>query len=177
MNGRLLSMLGRKRLARRLTLGAFAVVTMSVVASALAPAPRPGHVRGLAPKEPARSGRAAPGPRRPAPVAAAELGRARNAAARFLAGYLSFIYGRGSARSVGAIAPALRLQLIRARAQVTPVERRRRPRVVAVTAAGRAPGVVLATALVADGGVATYALRITLRRDRSGWLASAVDGG
>jgi hypothetical protein len=110
-------------------------------------------------------------------VAAGELARARDAAARFLAGYVPFIYGRGSARSVDAIAPALRLQLMRARAQVTPVERRRRPRVVALTAVGRAPGVVLATALVEDGGVTTYALRITLREDRSGWLASAVDGG
>jgi hypothetical protein len=177
MTGRLLSIFGRTRVARRLMVVAFTVVTLSVVASALTPAPRPGHGRGLSPKEPTRSVQAPPGPRRPAPVPAGELARARDAAARFLAGYVPFIYGRGSARSVDAIAPALRLQLMRARAQVTPVERRRRPRVVALTAVGRAPGVVLATALVADGGVTTYALRITLREDRSGWLASAVDGG
>jgi hypothetical protein len=41
---------------------------------------------------------------------------------------------------------------------------------------GQAPNVVLATALVEDGGLTAYALRITLQEGRSGWLASAIDG-
>jgi hypothetical protein len=177
MTGRLLSMLGRTRLARRLIVAAFAVVTLSVVASALAPAPRPGRGTGPAPTEPTGSVHAPSRPQHPPPISAGAVKGARDAAARFLAGYLRFIYGRGSARAVDAMAPALRLQLTRTRAEVTPVERRRHPRVSSLTAVGQAPGIVLATALVADGGVATYALWITLREDRSGWLVSAVGGG
>jgi hypothetical protein len=63
------------------------------------------------------------------------------------------------------------------RAVVTPAERQRYPRVVSVSAVGRAPAVVLATALVADGGLTTYALRIRLRADRNGWMVSGVGGG
>jgi hypothetical protein len=34
-----------------------------------------------------------------------------------------------------------------------------------------------ATAFVADGGVTTYAVRITLRSGRDGWRVSSVAGG
>ena len=95
----------------------------------------------------------------------------------FLAGYLPFAYGRASAVPVRAVTPALARQLRRDRAQVTPVERRRRPRVFSLTALGRASGVVVATALIGDGGITSYAVRITLREARAGWLVSRVDEG
>ena len=76
-----------------------------------------------------------------------------------------------------AVTPALRRQLKRDHAQVTPVERRRRPRVVSLTALGQASGVVVATALVDDGGIANYAVRLTVRRTNRGWLVSHVGGG
>jgi len=98
-------------------------------------------------------------------------------ALRFLEGYLRLVYGRGSASSVAGATPGLRRRLARATALVTPAERRRHPQVVALEAFGRAPGVVVASALVADGGVTTYAVRITLRESRSGWLVTGVDGG
>jgi hypothetical protein len=60
---------------------------------------------------------------------------------------------------------------------VTPVERHRDPRAVSLTAVGQAPAVVLATAVVADGGVTAYALRMVLRSGRDGWLVSGVDSG
>ena len=81
------------------------------------------------------------------------------------------------ARSIDGVTPDLRRQLIRAPGLVTPVERHRHPRVVSLTAVGQAPAAVLATALVADGGVTAYALRMVLRSTRSGWLVSRVDGG
>jgi hypothetical protein len=46
-----------------------------------------------------------------------------------------------------------------------------------LTALGRASGVVIVTALVDDGGIANYAVRLTLRRTNRGWLVSRVDGG
>jgi hypothetical protein len=75
------------------------------------------------------------------------------------------------------VTPDLRRQLIRVRGLVTPVERHRDPSVVSLTAVGQAPAAVLASALVADGGVTAYSVRMTLRADRDGWLVSGVDGG
>ena len=69
----------------------------------------------------------------------------------------------------------MRLELSHARGLVTPAERGRHPRVVSLTAVEQAPGVVLATALVADGGVSAYALRIMLSASRNGWLVTGVD--
>jgi hypothetical protein len=90
---------------------------------------------------------------------------------------LPFAYGEASASSVRAATPALRRQLRGQRALVAPAERRRNPRVISLVAAGQERGVALATALVNDGGIANYAVRLTLGETRSRWLVSAVDGG
>lgn len=110
-------------------------------------------------------------------ISSGGLVSARRVAVRFLAGYLPFLYGRGSTRSIDAVTPGLRLQLSGMQSLVTPVERRRHPRVVSLSAVGQAPAEVLATALIADGGLTTYTLRITLRSGPVGWLVSAVDNG
>ena len=177
MTGRLIAALRRSsRTTRRVTLAALVLVALLIVASALAPSPHRAHRPVPPPAGPARTRRtpAAPGSRTISP---GRLVAARRVAGRFLAGYLPFLYGRGSARSIDGVTPDLRRQLIRAPGLVTPVERHRQPRVVSLTAIGQAPTAVLATALVADGGVTAYALRITLRSSRSGWLVSGVDGG
>ena len=116
------------------------------------------------------------GPDRPR-VPDAQVARARGVARTFLAGYLRFAYGRASAASVLALTPGLRRQLITERAQVPPVARRRRPRVVSLAAVGQGPGVAVAVALVDDGGITSYAVRLTVQRSRRGWLVSRVDGG
>jgi hypothetical protein len=46
-----------------------------------------------------------------------------------------------------------------------------------LTTLGQASGAVVATALIDDGGIANYALRLTVRRTSRGWLVSRVDGG
>jgi hypothetical protein len=71
----------------------------------------------------------------------------------------------------------MRLQLSRMWALVIPVERQRDPRVVSLSVVGQAAAGALMTALVADGGVTTYALRIVLSGGRSGWIVNSVDGG
>jgi hypothetical protein len=177
MIGRLVAALGRRsRTTRRLLLPAVALVVLLVVASALAPSPHPAHRPAAAPAVPARTRRTptAPGSRAISPGG---LGAARRVAARFLTGYLPFLYGRGSVRSIDGVTPGLRRRLIRVRGLVTPVERHRHPRVVSLTAVGQTPAAVVATGLIADGGVATYAVRMMLRPGRDGWLVSGVDGG
>jgi hypothetical protein len=109
-------------------------------------------------------------------VAAADLARARRAAARFLRGYLQLAYGRGSAASVAAVTPALRDHLLSQDVRLTPAERRRRPRMISLQLEAQAREVVVATAMIADGGITTYPLRLTLRRGTAGWLVSRIDG-
>ena len=177
MTGRLIAALRRSsRTTRRVTLAALVLVALLIVASALAPSPHRAHRPVPPPAGPARTRRtpAAPGSRTISP---GRLVAARRVAGRFLAGYLPFLYGRGPARSIRAVTPGVRRLLIRVRGLVTPVERHRHPRVVSITAVGQAPAAVLATALVADGGVTAYALRMVLRSGRDGWLVSGVDSG
>ena len=76
-----------------------------------------------------------------------------------------------------AATPVLARQLRSDHAQVTPVEGRRRPRLESLTAVGQASGIVVATALIDDGGIANYTLRLTVRRTSRGWLVSRVDEG
>lgn len=177
--GWLPSMLKRlSRRARLLAIAAAGVAALNIVASALTSASRERH------RASGTAARSIPGivtppggvQRQPSTLPGAELVRVRRAASRFLEGYLPFAYGRASARSVRALTPALRRQLIREHAQLTPVERRRHPRVVSLEAAGRATGVVLATALVEDGGITTYPLRLTMQRIADAWVVTGVDG-
>jgi hypothetical protein len=111
---------------------------------------------------------------RPSRVSAAQIVRASHAARTFLAGYLPFAYGRASASSVPAVTTALRGQLMRDRAQVTPVERSRRPRVLSLSALAEGPDVVVLMALIDDGGIANYAVTLTLRHNEAGWRVSSL---
>ena len=110
-------------------------------------------------------------------MSAAELRRARDAAERFLGTYLPFAYGRAGALGVGSVTRVLGRRLARDRAQVTPMERRRSPRVVLLRVVGLTPGFALATAIVDDGGIAAYPLRFTLQGAAGRWAVSGVQAG
>ncbi len=69
---------------------------------------------------------------------------------------------------------AVRSQLRAAGALIAPVERRRDPRVVGLQVVGMAPGFVVATATVADGGMAVYQLRFALTAVAGRWVLSSV---
>ncbi len=116
-------------------------------------------------------------PRLAAPVSTAAIPQTRRVAQRFLAGYLPFAYGRGGARAVSGISSALRRQLLHKRAELTPVERRRRPRIVSLQTTATTPTFVVATAVIDDGGVTTYRLRFTLEGRAGRWLVSGVQEG
>jgi hypothetical protein len=116
-------------------------------------------------------------PRLRAPVSGSNLRLASRVAGRFLLSYLKFAYGRARASSVEAVAPSLRSELMGDRAQVTPAERGRRPRVVSLGVLGTNPGFVLAMASVEDGGIAAYRMRFALREEGGGWLVGDVREG
>jgi hypothetical protein len=161
---------------RRVAVVALALLALGAVAVIVTPS------SGVAPRSERAPTRASPtpGPARPgrqgpsSPVPAVQLVQARRVAVRFLASYLPFAYGRAGAGSVSAITPALRGQLIRERAQVTPVERRRHPRVASLQVVGKTVGVVVATAMIEDGGITTYAQQFTLEQRGGGWAVSSV---
>lgn len=112
----------------------------------------------------------------PAP-AAPPRGAPEAAAARFLRGYLPFLYGRGGAAAIGAASPRLIERLVRSRVRVSPAARERRPRIVAIGAHRLGPGRVALTARIGDGGVAEYPIALTLARRSGRWLVVSVGGG
>jgi hypothetical protein len=110
------------------------------------------------------------------PVSAARLFGAHEAAKRFLGNYLPFAYGRAGVLA-GRATPALRHQLIGERALITPVERRRHPRVVSLQVLATTPGFVVATAVVEDGGATASRLWFTLQAEAGRWVVSSVGEG
>jgi len=169
---------------RRLTVVVGALLAVGAVMSAQTMTtpggghePGGGHVRQGATRRRASAG-VRHGPRRlPPPVSVAQLLSARAVAERFLASYLRFAYGRGSAPAVSGVTPVLSRQLAGQRAQPTPVERRRRPRVVSLQTLGTTPTFVVATAVIEDGGVTVYQLRFTPQHGPGGWAVSGVEEG
>ena len=164
---------------RRVVVAIGALLALAAVMAALTLTnPHGGHKRRRPEQRPAAAGSPHPSPRRlPPPVSTAAMLQARRVAARFLAGYLPFAYGRGGALAIRGITPALRRELLGQRAQLTPVERRRRPRVVSLQTIGTTPAFVVATAVIDDGGVTTYRLRFTLEREAGRWAVSSVAEG
>lgn len=163
--------------ARSLAVAVMALAALVLAAFALAPAPDrtlAAHHSSRRETRRATAGRSAL--RRADQVSSGQLARARSATRQFMGGFLRFAYDEGPASSVRAVRPSLRRQL-RQRALVAPAEEGRHPRVISLQTSVQKRGVVLATAIIDDGGIASYAVRVTVRETRSGWLVSAVDGG
>ncbi len=180
MSGLLLAALERvPRRVRRFVVAIGALLALGAVMAALTlTATHGGQQRRPAPQHHAAATVPRASPRRlPPPVSTAAMLQARRAAKRFLAGYLALAYGRGSALAIRGVTQALRRQLLSQGAQLTPVERRRRPRVVALHTVGTTPVFVVATAVIDDGGLATYRLRFTLSRAAGCWAVSGVEEG
>jgi len=167
--------------ARRIVVAAPAVLLVAGAIGSLTLEAGPGGgARRRMPIPPHRSRPASARPLPPSvspPVSATDLRAARVVAARFLLSYLRFAYGRRSVGWVRAVTPELRSQLIGQRAQATPAERGRRPRVVSLAAVGTSPGFVVATATVEDGGIAGYRLRFALQERAGRWRVSNMQEG
>jgi hypothetical protein len=113
----------------------------------------------------------------PAPAASLasrdEMRQAKRGARRFLAGYLRYSYGRGTARAIARAGARLRGRLSRERPRVPPAERRRRPRVLLVQSDGASPDAARLVALVADGR-RRYTVALGLERTAAGWRVTSV---
>jgi hypothetical protein len=166
--------------ARRVVVVVVALLLIGAAITVLTIVPSPGTgIRRAtpAPRGPARHTTPHPSRQRAPPVPAAQLRRAHDAAESFLRTFLPFAYGRARAPAITWVTPALRRHLARVRAQITPVERHRHPSVVSLSVVGMTPGFALATAIVADGGIAAYPLRFTLQQGAGRWAVSSVQEG
>ena len=102
--------------------------------------------------------------RRPTPPMAATV-----TVRRFLAGYLPFLYGQVGADQLRAVAPQLRRSVTAERERVTPAERSRRPRVIALAfAPGDLRRAVLFEAQI-DDGASRYRVRLRVARHGAVW--------
>jgi hypothetical protein len=160
------------RSAPRLRVAALALLLLGLLGWALAPLPGTRHPRRTSVARAARPRATRRAPRRASLVSAPELAQPGAAARSFLDSYLPVAYGRAPASSVLGATSALRAQLSRSRARVTPAERDRHPTVVSVASAAQAPGFVLATAVISDGRVTTYSLRILVQEEARGWVVT-----
>jgi hypothetical protein len=102
-----------------------------------------------------------------------ELGVIKHTARVFLAGYLPFSYGRGSADGIRAASARLRVRLSGERPRVPARERRRRARVVLLQldGAGRRWAGVMA---LVDDRARSYSVGLTLARVGRGWQVTRV---
>lgn len=93
---------------------------------------------------------------------------------RFLAGYLPYLYGQGAARAIRASTTALRRRLTAARLRVSPAARKRRPRVVRVSADQLDRGRWHVVATIADGGVSRYPIELLITTSSRGVRVAGV---
>ncbi|HZE05221.1 MAG TPA: hypothetical protein VE127_08360 [Solirubrobacteraceae bacterium] len=165
--------------ARRLVVAGSALLALAAVMAALTLTSPHGHRERQPVRQAPCPGRVVlTSPRRLAPpVPAIAIARARPVAERFLSDYLPFTYGRGGALAISGITSVLRQRLLHERSVLTPVERRRRPRVVSLQMTVTAPTFLVVTAVIDDGGVTTYRLRFTLDGAAGRWLVSGVQEG
>ena len=98
---------------RRFVVAIGALLALGAVMAALTlTASHGGQERRPAPQHPAATVPRTSPRRLPPPVSTAAMLQARRAAKRFLAGYLPFAYGRGSALAIRGITQTLRRQLL-----------------------------------------------------------------
>ena len=140
-----------------------AAVAVAAVIGLLAIAGGGGHPTSI-PPAPMRGGASVVSGHRPMPPTAATV-----AVRRFLTGYLPFLYGQVGAEQLHAVTPQLRRSVAAQRGRVTPAERTRHPRVIALAfAPGDLRRSVLFEAQI-DDGASRYRVRLRVARHGAVW--------
>lgn len=124
------------------------------------------------PQAPAPAAPASPGAGRPGGVASRE---AESTARRFLEGYLAYLYGRGPVSAIRGATHELAGRLRRARPRISPATRRRRPRVIELSAQALGRNRELVVAQIADGDIAQYPIELVLEHQSGRWLVARVE--
>ena len=104
-----------------------------------------------------------PPPRTDSPTAGTSSALVR-LSREFLAGYLAYLYGHGSATEVRGVSLTFATALRANPPRVSVDTQARHPRVVSVQAAAGEQGQLTATAMISDGGVADYPVILLIER-------------
>jgi hypothetical protein len=118
---------------------------------------------------------ATPEPEKPAggDVGDRQVAAAIDPARGFIESYVAIAYGRARPRAIRGADPKLVRTLVAGRSRVSPAQRKRHPRVVALRVTAFSPDVAQATAVVADGAV-RYPLVFFLDHRHGGWLVTQM---
>ena len=111
----------------------------------------------------------------------ASASEAKQTAERFLAGYLGYVYGHTPAGQIEDATPALIRSLQAHPPRVPPAAQARRPRVLslhlaATAATAGSAGEVTVSAVVNDGGLIDYSVRLVLASEGGQLLVTGLEG-
>ena len=95
----------------------------------------------------------------------------------FLAGYLSYAYGHDRARQIVDASRALIASLAASQPRTSPVIARRRPEVIGLGASPAPGGTFVVSAVVNDGALIDYGLRLMVQSRRGRLLVTGVGQG
>ncbi|MGN6373371.1 MAG: hypothetical protein ACTHM1_10360 [Solirubrobacteraceae bacterium] len=110
------------------------------------------------------------------PDAPALTSEAQQAASRFLAGYLSYTYGQAHPSQLSDASQLLIRSLRAHPPHVPPAARARHPKVIALQPAPALAGQLGVRAVVNDGGLIDYALKLTLALNDGRLVVTGLDG-
>jgi hypothetical protein len=148
---------------RRAALTLATVLLVGCAALLIATRPSSPHAPAPSRKAPHAATTADPPPAADPPTAGTSSAVVR-LSREFLAGYLAYLYGHGSASEVRGASPALASGLRAHPPRISVDMRARHPRVVSVQAVAGEHGQLTATAMISDGGVANYLVTLLLER-------------
>ena len=115
-------------------------------------------------------------PTKPPAVAPREARAATAAARAFLAGYLSYSYGRSDAGRIRAAASRLLSELEASPPRVPATVARARPRLITVRAEAATGDLDVDVLAVVEDGQRRYSIPLTVRHAGHRWLVTAVGG-
>jgi hypothetical protein len=118
--------------------------------------------------------KAPPSPTRSSDAAPQAVAQAPSAARAFLAGYLAFIHGDGSSRSIQHASPQLLRELRRHPPRVTPAQEATGTRVLRLAIKAKPKLTARVTATLSDHGGPSFGLQLYLERRRSGWVVTRI---
>jgi hypothetical protein len=95
----------------------------------------------------------------------------------FLAGYLAYLYGHAPAGQVDGATQALIRSLRAQPTRVSPGMRARQPRIVALHSTPALPGLFGISAVINDGGLIDYSIKLLLTSHDGQLLVSGLEGG
>lgn len=95
----------------------------------------------------------------------------------FLAGYLDYLYGHAPARQIKDISPVLLRSLRANPPRVSPEMQTRRPRVTALHRTPAPPGLFRVSAVINDGSLVDYSIRLRLAPQDERMLVVGLEDG